>query len=275
MKSTEFIALLIANSNKTRNLRTYAGKWYSGAPRVPDSISTQIGHIVALIQAKINEGLICDRQQEGLLIYNFQPIIFSQKQLYCGLDMLIRPLKDIDNTHLKTGTPLQIIINGNTSEVMNMTKGLLEVGLITMDEVTEESMEQSLSYGKYIDYPAICSFLAICSQNPLDIQSIFEGKLDRTTPIQTCTGYDSFVEAQQVLLEKANPYCYVAELIYSKEQLSKFLDEGIGKHLLKIINLQQPSITVTPNPQVAKEEARIEDQVRLYNEAILEPKFEE
>src|SRR4051812_6803228 len=106
MKAAEFVALLTANAHKTKNLRVYVGRWCTGVNRIPDDIVNQVGKVIRLLQVKtrnrvlivktkIDEGHIIDGSKEGLLIYNFQPIVFHENQFYCSMDMLIRPLECI------------------------------------------------------------------------------------------------------------------------------------------------------------------------------------
>lgn len=46
MRNAEFVALLIANTNKTNNLRTYGEKWYSGSRKISDTFLSKVGHII-------------------------------------------------------------------------------------------------------------------------------------------------------------------------------------------------------------------------------------
>jgi len=268
MKLAEFVALLCANANKTKNLRTYSGKWCSGAARVPDNISTQIGHVVALLQAKIDQ--ICNAEKEGLLLYNFQPILYNHTGFYCSLDMLVRPLGDIDNTSLKHGIPVQVVINGHTKQVCNSTQGLLNSGVISPSELEDENMENPIVYGIYSDYQAISGFIAISCPEPLACDSLFIGKLDRHHLIWNCVAYDSFTEAKQALVSDEFPYQYIGELVHPKEMLQKILQVGIGHHIIKVMDLKKNSIVFNTDTQTLVKESNPETEVSLYNEAAME-----
>lgn len=266
MKNAEFVALLTANTNKTKNLRTYTGKWTTGAARVPDKITTQIGHIVALLQNKIGE--ICNPTTEGLLVYNFQPILFHEDILYCSMDMLIRPLQDLDNTKSKIGMPVQVTISGTTHEVSNTTKGLLDIGLITPEEAGE--MDPPKIFGKFTDFQAICGFIAISCQNPLESDPLFYGELNNKDFVKSCTGHDSFVQAKQALADAVTPFQYIGELIYPKERLPELLNRGIGKYIIKVMNPKGQEIFLSPVVDTLNKEINAVDEIRLYDEAILE-----
>lgn len=202
MKNAEFVALLSANTNKTKNLRTYSGCWISGAARAPDRITTKIGCVVALLQAKISE--ICNPVSQGLLVYNFQPIMFHNSVLYCTMDALIRPLAEIDDTAVKIGIPVQIIINCTTCEVCNATKGMLDMGLVTPEEVPDA--DPAKTFGNFAEYPAVCGFAAFSCLQSLDYQPMFLGTLDRKHFVRTCTAHTSFVEARQALAAEGSPF---------------------------------------------------------------------
>jgi len=269
MKNAEFIALLAANTNKTRNLRTFTGKWITGAARIPDNISTKIGHVVTLLQVMIQKDQICNRKEEALLVYNFQPILFNKNQLFCSLDMLVRPIHDIDRTFLKSGVPIQVIINGSTTEVCNCTKGLLDTGLLAPEEM-EEGIEQPKVYGKYDDYPAVCSYIAISHQHAIESDPLFLGELNQRDFLLNCTAYDSFVEAREALVNATLPYHYIGELVYPKEMLPMLLKHGIGKDVIKIMNPQGQAIALSPNLDTLTKEVDPIDEIRLYDEALLE-----
>jgi len=189
MKNSEFIALLIANTNKTKNIRTYGSKWFSGARRINDAILCKFGHIIALIQAKIDEGCIIeDKHNEHILLYNVQPLFCSDNKngsdhvvngkkddigskplyevgadiFYITLDMVVKPMCDVDNTHALFGTPMQLVVDAVTGEVMNNTKAMLLIGLI-FPEDTDDSDDPPISYGSFHQYPAVCGFVALSS----------------------------------------------------------------------------------------------------------------
>jgi len=269
MKNAEFVALLAANTNKTFNLRTYKGKWFTGAARVPNSFSTQIGHIIALLQAKIGD--ICDPKTQGLLVYDFQPLSFHDNILFCTLETLIQPLEELSVSSIKHGTPFQVVINGQTTEVCNTCKGLHDVGLL--DENTENMELQT--FGNFSDFHAICSFVAISSLQPIESVLLFGGKLNENSCIKECTAYDSFVEAQEALTRTVAPFQYIAELIHPKEMLSEMLEQGIGSKIIKLMNPQGQEISITFIKSALDLEFNPQQEVDNYGDAIVEKYTEE
>jgi hypothetical protein len=260
MKNAEFVALLTSNTNKTNNVRTYSGKWVIGASKLPDNVTNHIGHLVSFLQAKIDEGLICNRDTEGLLIYNFQPIIFHDKELYCNLEALIVSRHQLEMTDLKEGVPIQFFLNTVTGEVSNPTKGMMDLGLVTEDEILQEG-HQPIVYGTFMDHPALCGFIALSCIEPLDLTGLFDGHLDKTPLMLLCRAYDSVNEAEAANEKEGNLFRYVGELIYPKEELAKHQEIGIGHQILKVIEVSGKAVHVTPNPTVKKKEAHKKDEI--------------
>jgi len=269
MKNAEFVALLAANTNKTINLRTYNGKWFTGAARVPNSFSTQIGHIIALLQAKIGD--ICDPKTEGLLVYDFQPLSFHDNILFCTLETLIQPLEELSVGSTKRGIPFHVVINGQTTEVCNTCKGLNDMGLL--DEDTENMELQT--FGNFSDFHAVCCFAAISSLQPIESVLLFDGKLNENSCIQECMAYDSFVEAQEALTRTVAPFQYIAELIHPKEMLSEMLEQGIGSKIIKLMNPQGQEISITFIKSALDLEFNPQQEVDNYGDAIVEKYTEE
>jgi len=271
MKNAEFVVLLSANTNKTKNLRTFAGNWKTGAARLPNEITTRIGCIIALLQKRIDEGYLCNSATEGVLVYNFQPVLFRKDKLFCSLDMLIKPLLELDCTHLKSGVPVSVIIEANTTEVCNCSKGMLDVGLITPEEIINEKLDQPIVYGLYSDFEALSGYVALISSTPLPIHKLFVGELDDQEAVQQARGFYSAVEAAEYINGKGE-YACVAELTCSKEKLPELKQKKlVGKSLVKLYDCNSKEISITSNPSVQSEEARIEDQIGQLQHALTEP----
>lgn len=177
MKNTEFIALLVAHANKTTHIRAYSGKWHISANRIPDEITTKIGYILTLIQNKITQRQLI-KPEQGLLIYNFESLFFENASThFYSLNMLIKPLSELNDTTKDMGKPLQLVINEKTAEILNTTKYLLDAGYLTPDEVAAEELEPPISYGNYGKYSPLCKFIAMRHYQPIDnINNIFEEK---------------------------------------------------------------------------------------------------
>jgi len=275
MKNAEVISLIIANAHKTKNLRAFAGKWYTGAARIPNETAIHVGKIIALLQAKIGCGEILNKDAEYLLIYNFQPVLFVNRQLYCSMECLIRPITDIDKIEEKTGQPIQFFINSETKEVYNVTKGLLDMKLITMEEIQMENQEPPIIHGRYDEYEAISGCLAIPSTFELDPKELFLGHYDTTEEIRNAVPFDTWTEALHMLPKSEKPYQYIAEFQHSKEELSNMLKNGdsLGPKIIKVFlvhdRVAEPE--VISNPLTYGEEARIEDEIWRVTDAFKEP----
>jgi hypothetical protein len=203
------------------------------------------------------------------LVYNFEPTLYHNNNLCCTLDTVIRPLNVIDDTNSLIGRPFTLFINGTTSEVCNSTKGMMDVGLVTPEEAND--MEPPKTYGKFTDYMAICGYIAISCQVPIESDPLFFGKLDKKDYIQSCTAHTSFVEAREALAKHQTPYQYIGELICPKQVLPEILKVGIGRFIIKLMNPQGQELLLTPVIATLNMEVNAKDEIRLYGEAILEP----
>eukprot|EP01113_Clastostelium_recurvatum_P001007 TRINITY_DN10430_c0_g1_i2.p1 TRINITY_DN10430_c0_g1~~TRINITY_DN10430_c0_g1_i2.p1 ORF type:complete len:294 (-),score=82.52 TRINITY_DN10430_c0_g1_i2:756-1637(-) len=278
MKNSEFIVLLTANTNKTNYLRTYSKHWPSGARRVPDSMLFQIGRVISLLVSNPEQGKICPGckdKKECLMVYNFQPLHSHQGELFCALDMVVKPIAEIDNTTDLIGRPLQLIINMHTTEVMNNSKGMKNMGMLDEQDIIEdEDLEPPVSYGFFKDYLTVGSFLAIGTNDKICSDDVFSGKLDHSELIQQCVSYDSFVEAREVMAAAGYQIHLIGEMNGPKENLPAAKLKGVSKLIVKIIDPLNPKVEVTPNPHV-EQEANVEDQVERLEESFKEQKVEE
>ena len=278
MKTAEFLALITANTNKTNRIRTYAGPWHTGVNRLPDSFTTQIGHVIALLQTQIDKDLLC-KQDEFLMIYDFSPLLMNSdnQQLYCGLSMVIKPIAEIQNTKDNRGKPLHLIINGNTGEVMNQTKGLIQMNMMDETDIKDMELEEPISYGYYQDNLAVCGFIALASHQLLSdaiFQKLFNSKLDQSNLLQEAKGFDSFIEARDYLVGIEMPGQYVGELVCPKEQLPYLKQQGnLGKSIIKIIDFKDKNIEITPDPSIQHKEDSVEDEISRLHEAMTEPEI--
>jgi hypothetical protein len=292
MKNADFVALVVANTNKTKNLRTYGEKWFSGARRVADRVLCKIGQVIALIQVRINEGKIINKDMECLLVYNIQPLLLagaspssiatapdgngdgigkSQYSLYLTLDMIIKSFAEINNTHNLVGKPLQLVIEAVSGEVMSNTKAMLQLGIILPEDVGPEDHIES--YGSFKDFNAVCGYVALASPTYLDPQVLFNGSLDYSQTVQNSVAFDSVVEASAYLkqLKETLPVvtAVVAELTLPKEFLPIILKGGLSKYVLKLID--EDSVMVTPHPEVNMMEARVDDELKYLYMSKCEP----
>jgi len=269
MKNAELIALMISNTNKTRNLRTYGKRWFSGARRICDKIATKIGKMVALIQDRIDHGEIINGNEQSLLVYNFQPLLRDANALYLTFDMLIKPLEEIHDTHNLSGIPIQVVVDAVTGDVMNNARAMIQMGLSDMEF---EDFQNPKYYGNYIHYNAICSFVVLRHHEVVRHEDIFTGKFDRSPLIQTSLAFDSFVEARDYLECNWAEYCMIAELNYPKEEHNTMLAQGkIGRHMIKLIHPHNPEVQVSTKITTEPREDRVDDEVSRLLDACHEP----
>lgn len=152
MKVKEFKDLAEKSAGQTTNVRIYQDWGNCGVARVPDDVAKKIPAIIALLQANIHKGLLCNKEEQYLLIYNFQPL----GQHYYSLDILLKPKEKIEETDkLLGGTTLQLVVNGHTGEVINNAKAWSEIIKIETGEdenYGDASKEAHISYGNYNHY---------------------------------------------------------------------------------------------------------------------------
>lgn len=238
----------------------------SGARKVPFSTLKKIGCVVSLIQTKIDEGLFCDKDTEGLLIYNFQPIMAHKGMMYCSLDMLVKPIEEMDATHILQGKPQQVAINAATNEVINNTQSMLDLGLITEDDIVREELEPPIIYGNYSTHHALCSFMAIASQDPVLPGHLFSGKYDTSALVLKSPVFDCIVEARDHLISSDDPVKWIVELTQPKEELPVMLSNGVSHFAIKCFSTDCSNIHVTTKSYVSEKEANIEDQIHHLRE---------
>jgi len=269
MKNAELIALMIANTNKTKNLRTYGKKWFSGARRICDGISTQIGKMIALIQDRVDHGEIINKKDDCLLVYNFQPLCSDNNVHYLTFDMVIKPIAEINNTHDLTGIPVQVVVDCASGEIMNNAKAMLQMGLTDCPA----DIQNPTTYGNYSHYRAIASFAALrYPHKNIHPDDILSGKLDLTPIIQTSVAFDSFVEAREYLRQSWANHSMIAELNYPKEEHPRRLEQGIvGRHIIKLIHPYKPKVIQANRKMViGPKEERIDDEIHCLIEAAQE-----
>lgn len=263
MKNAELIALLIANTNKTRNLRTYGRKWFSGARRVCDKVASEVGKMVALVQDRIDEGHIIDGTCQSLLIYNFQPLQMHTEATYITFDMVVKPIEQIHDTHTLVGEPVQLVVDIITCEVMNNAQALLSMGLYDSAEISNP-----MFYGNYKDYRAVASFVAIRHSEHIGHDEVFAGMYDKLPIMQDSVAFNSFVEARNYLEEHWEEYCRIAEMNYPKEEHEEVKASGvIGAHIIKLIHPHRPEVVVSDKLTTEPKEDRVDDEVERILEA--------
>jgi hypothetical protein len=154
MNRSEFVALARANTDRTSNIRISSNWNSSGVSQVKDGVAKEFGCVIALLQAQIEKGQLC-KKDEFLLIYNFQLIQTVEEVDYYSLDMLIKPIHNIEEIEHNGGRSLQLIINGATSEVMNNSKGMVDMDLCSEKELLQNGEDAPTSLGNYNHYSAL------------------------------------------------------------------------------------------------------------------------
>jgi len=260
MKNAELIALMIANTNKTKNLRTYGKKWFSGARRICDRIATKIGKMIALIQDNIDRGKIINGKTQSLLVYNFQPLFANTSVALVTFDMVVKPIEEINNTHDMSGMPLQLVVDIVSGDVMNNARAMSKMNLSGPD--FHDDIQNPVLYGNFREYQAVASFIALRHHNNVDADDIFSGKLDNTPFIQSTIAFDSLIEARTYLDNNWANYCMIAEMNYPKEHHSHVLASGlVGAHIIKLVHPHKPQIEVSHMLATFPKEHCVEDEV--------------
>lgn len=126
---------------------------------------------------------------------------------YVTIDMLVKPISQIDDTHHLIGHPLQLVVEADSStfshivlylfhanyaitgEVMNHTKAMLDLDLIAREDLDpgkEYSFlclplshicldDEPISYGCFTNYTAVCGFIGLCTNKQVSPDDIFAG----------------------------------------------------------------------------------------------------
>lgn len=264
MKNADFVALLTANCNKTTNLRVYSRVWPSGARRVPTHILNRIGCLVSLLQKKINEKILCDPDTEGIIIYNFQPILVTEECKFCSIDMLIVPIKALDRTGELNGVPKHLVVDLTTSEVVNNTKSMLDLGLIDEEDIQAEAMEPPIVYGKCNDYEPTTCFMALATSSPLTSDKVFAGFFDTSDLVKEAPCFDTHLEAQEYLRNNSLPNQLIVELSIPKCKKEETIERAGFSHVaVKTFSSELANIHGSSRPTVIMQEHKPEDEERL------------
>ncbi|KAF0852138.1 putative mitochondrial protein [Andalucia godoyi] len=117
----------MCNANKTLYVRVYSGHWHSGASRIPEAFARQIGRLVSLIEAAVDEGSICDKNKEYVLVYNVQ---LAAENCGVSVNMLIRQNCSIQETTDLRGRPAHLFVDVDSGIVRNSTSALIAAGLM-------------------------------------------------------------------------------------------------------------------------------------------------
>ncbi len=269
MKSTEFLALIAANANKTKNLRSYFGSWPSSINRVPDNIAGKVGRVVAFVQAKINEGHFCNKETEYLLIYNFQPLHLSQNNIiYYSLDLLRKPTSRIKRVKEKIGEPIQLVIQGETGDVMNNSQFMVEVELATVEEIARDKLEPPTIYGNYRVCPAPCCFVTLLSDEPLSAEGLFNGVYDESDTVQEGKAFENLLDARRLLAESQALGRYIAEITDTEDEIPRLKKQGLCLETVKLMDYGANTVIVNTHPRVLCMEEPIEDELSRLQDAF-------
>ncbi|MCE3238440.1 MAG: domain S-box protein [Gammaproteobacteria bacterium] len=269
MKSAEFLALIAANANKTKNLRSYFGPWPSSINRVPDEIAGKVGRIVAFVQAKINEGHFCNKETEYLLIYNFQPLHLSKKDvIYYSLDLLRKPTSRIKRVKEKIGEPMQLVIQGETGDVMNNSQFMVSVELATIEEIARDKLEPPTIYGNYTAYAAPCCFVTLLSDELLSAELLFDGGYDKSSMVQEGKAFENLMDARRMLAESQAVGRYIAEITDTEDEIPRLKKQGLCLETVKLMDYGANTVIVNTHPRVLFMETPIEDELSRLEEAF-------
>jgi hypothetical protein len=273
MRNKDFILLLTANADKTKHVRVFSGKWYTGADQIPESLARNIGRLTTLLDSQVKNGMLCDPQKEYLLIYNAQPSgLCGDSQI--TIDMLRRSRALIDDVDDMTGTPVHLVVDVDTGVVTNSTSALLKAGLIGEHDVSHENLEPPAEYGRMHDHPATTTFVTLESPLTLDLDAIWSGAFDSKTGVQQLgrlTAFPSIADAFHHLQRKSScPTRGVLELACPLEKVDEVLETGLSKTVVKVLTPNTRTVHVTNNEEARKKEAVIEVELQRLAEAYPE-----
>jgi len=268
MRSSEFLTLIAANANKSKNLRSYFGPWPCSITLVPYEVAGHIGRVISLIQQQIDANLMCDKASEYLLIYNLQPLALSltDEHVYYSIDMLRKPIASIKNVKNKVGQPFQLVFDSQTQEVMNNSKFLIDQGIATLEEILLDKLDSPASYGSYEGYCSPATFVAIHAKSKLDPELVFKGKHDLEQFMLDGKAFENLLEARYYLKKTKSAYCAILELAEPIKSITKLKQIGLSKFAVKIMDLSENHVVVNSDPALLAKEEPIEDQLfRLKN----------
>eukprot|EP01111_Echinosteliopsis_oligospora_P008973 TRINITY_DN2541_c0_g1_i3.p1 TRINITY_DN2541_c0_g1~~TRINITY_DN2541_c0_g1_i3.p1 ORF type:complete len:171 (-),score=40.04 TRINITY_DN2541_c0_g1_i3:93-605(-) len=147
------------------------------------------------------------------------------------------------------GHPLQIVVDGISKEVMNNTKAMIQLQVISPSEASIEEMEPPMVYGCYSEYLAQTSFAAFQHDDVFTSDDIFTGAMN------SCSVelFDTFIEARDYLINQNKTYQLISELTEPKEKLPEIKVKGLSNYVNKCFTPGYGNITVTSNPNVSQE----------------------
>lgn len=258
MKNSDFLMALLANCNQTDRIRacTKDRKWRgSGAFAVDDKITKNIGAIVSFLDQNLRN--FC-ADNEMLLIYNFQSANIDH---YVSLQAIKKPKEEIDNTDDNSGKPIEIIINGETGEVMNPNQCWLNLGITNKENLAAEG-ESAIIYGnfkKYFPLVYFATFASTSDYTTINTQDIFDGKYNQSDAIQKGEVFLTFAEAYDELKNVPWKGKYIIEFAREKQKQEQEHTEDLKKkyiewkksnelhnRMVKLINHKSLEITVKP-----------------------------
>jgi hypothetical protein len=267
MKNSEFITLAIANAVKTSRIRCYDGRWYTGASRLPCDITSRIGSIISLLHAQIDQGKV-GAQDEMLLLYNFQALHVDDMHLLISIDLLIKPLTEIKEVDKLVGKPISLTLNCKTGEVINASQSLLILGLITMEEIYEENMEEPIVYGNYHDFNEYVCYIPTTREEIIDILSlncISDDNYSYSSFLDWPVFYN-FVEAKLYLLQLDIQMGLVAEIECSKDEFHCFGLEDFRQRIVKLIDFSNSSVEILQD-RIGTENEEVKELHEMMSEA--------
>lgn len=259
MKPEIFKLLVTALSKFTPNIRGYTGRLGTGVHAVPDTIVSQIGKILFLVQEQINQGKLCDKHSQYLLLYNFQPAYLDDNLYICDLSFVIKPLAnllniDVDDTLIITGITIQLALDGNTGEVFNSSYLQEKFDLLSIEEVESKQLPPPEVYGNYQTLEDTYCFAAVVCLNAFRTsEELLDEKYSQTKMFLDSRAFRNYGEAETYLANRKELGRYILLVNCAKKNYPLILSQGLNKFILGLANYfadeAVTEFTKTPRPE--------------------------
>jgi hypothetical protein len=273
MRNIDIILLLTANANKSEHVRVFSGRWYTGADRIPDVIAANIGKLINLIEAQINQGNLCNKDEESLLIYNVQ---LSGIDSQITIDMVRRSRQLLDCADNLVGSPVHLLIDMDSGMVRNPTSAMLHAGMISSEEVVHENLEQPKEYGRLHDYAAPTTYASMETDEDIDFDGIFHGAYDRSPNVEKLGNVSAHVTLQDAFAQlHSSPRSTraVLEVAGPETELERIFAAGISKYVTKVLVPTSAKVKLSENKVAAAKEKLAHDEISRLFQA--HPQFQE
>jgi CheY-like chemotaxis protein len=168
----------------------------------------------------------------------------------------------------KVGEPMQLVIHGETGDVMNNSQFMVDVGLATVEEISIDKLESPTIYGNYTAYPAPCCFVTLLSAGPLVAELLFNGTYDESRTVQEGKVFENLLDARHMLAESQAVGRYIAEITDTEDEIPHLKKQGLCLETVKLMDYDANTVVVNTHPRVLCMEEPIEDELTRLQDAF-------